>query len=55
MQKRGKPKSIELFAFGDASEKAYATAIYVKGTYEDGTSSSNLVISKTRVTPMTSD
>ena len=52
-EKRGVPKSIELFAFGDASEKAFATAIYVKGTYNDGTSSSNLVISKTRVTPMT--
>ena len=52
-EKRGVPSSIELFAFGDASEKAFATAIYVKGTYKDGTSTSKLVISKTRVTPMT--
>jgi len=51
-KQKGMPKSVELFAFGDASNKAYAAAVYVKGTYKDGTSSSELVFSKTRVTPI---
>ena len=49
---KGMPKTAELFAFGDASNKAYAAAIYLKSTYEDGSSTSELVFSKTRVTPI---
>ena len=51
-KEKGMPKTAELFAFGDASNKAYAAAIYLKGTYEDGSSTSELVISKTRVAPI---
>ena len=49
VQKR--PKKIEIFAFGDASNKAYATCVYLVGTHEDGTFSKNLVISKSRIAP----
>ena len=48
------PVRVNLFAFGDASIKAYATAVYVMGTYSDGTSSVELVLSKTRVAPIKS-
>jgi hypothetical protein len=50
--KKGKPKAIDLFAFGDASIKAYATAIYIRATYVDNSRTSTLVLSKTRVTPL---
>jgi hypothetical protein len=51
-EKQGKlPLKLELFAFGDASVKSYATAIYIVGTHEDGSFSTNLVYSKSRVAP----
>ena len=49
---KGFPKQIDLMGFGDSSEKAYATAVYIKGTYADGGSTMELVFSKTRVTPI---
>jgi len=49
---KGMPKRVELLAFGDASIKAYATAVYVKGIYTDNSSTCTLVFSKTRVTPI---
>ena len=33
---KGPPKEVEIFAFGDASKKAYGTAIYLVGVHEDG-------------------
>jgi hypothetical protein len=51
-EKQGKlPLKLELFAFGDASVKSYATAIYIVRTHEDGSFSTNLVYSKSRVAP----
>ncbi len=51
-EKQGKlPLKLELFAFVDASVKSYATAIYIVGTHEDGSFSSNLLYSKSRVVP----
>jgi len=49
---KGEPVKCDLFGFGDASIKAYATAIYLRATYADGTHSSSLVRSVTRVTPV---
>lgn len=49
----GKPLKIQLFAFGDASINAYATAIYIVGIHENGTITSNLAFSKTRIAPLT--
>jgi hypothetical protein len=49
---KGTPEKIELLAFGDSSEKAYAATIYIKGTYKDKSSSVELVFSKTRVSPI---
>lgn len=49
---QGKPLYIKLFAFGDASCKAYATVIYIAGYHEDGTISTNFAFSKTRVAPL---
>ena len=40
---------MELNAFGDASEVAYATAIYVRVVPKEGKASTSLVMSKTRV------
>ena len=40
---------MELHAFGDASEVAYATAIYIRVVPKEGKASTNLVMSKTRV------
>jgi hypothetical protein len=48
----GAPSSISLFAFGDASVEAYATAIYIIGRYQDGTATSELVLAKSRVAPI---
>jgi hypothetical protein len=50
---KGNPIRCDLFAFGDASNNAYATAIYIKAHYLDNTSTSSLVLSKTRVAPLT--
>jgi hypothetical protein len=45
-QEQKNPVKIKLFAFGDASVRAYATAIYIVGFHEDGSVSSNLAFSK---------
>ena len=49
---KGTATRVTLFAFGDASIKAYASAVYIVGTYPDGTGSAELVFSKTRVAPI---
>ena len=46
-----KPTKLAIFAFGDASNKAYATCIYLVGVHEDGSHSSSLVLSKSRIAP----
>ena len=40
---------VELHAFGDASEVAYATAVYLRVVPEEGKACTSLVMSKTRV------
>ena len=40
---------VELHAFGDASEVAYATSIYIRVVPKEGKASTSLVMSKTRV------
>jgi Pao retrotransposon peptidase len=49
---KGAPSSISLFAFGDASVEAYATAIYIVGRYEDDSATSELVLGKSCVAPI---
>ncbi|XP_055615063.1 uncharacterized protein LOC129761367 [Toxorhynchites rutilus septentrionalis] len=44
---------IELHCFADASDRAYGSCVYMKTTSGDGTSVSNLVISKSRVSSLT--
>ncbi len=51
-QEQKNPVKIKLFAFGDASVRAYATAIYIIGFHEDRSVSSNLAFSKSRVAPL---
>ncbi|XP_068713051.1 uncharacterized protein [Montipora foliosa] len=48
---RQNPK-VELHAFGDASEVAYATAVYLRVVPEEGKACTSLVMSKTRVAPV---
>ncbi|PFX12586.1 hypothetical protein AWC38_SpisGene23429 [Stylophora pistillata] len=43
---------VELHAFGDASEVAYASVPHLRVAREDGKASTSLVISKTRVAPV---
>lgn len=38
--------------FGDASEVAYATAVYVRVVPEDGKACTSLVMSKTELAPV---
>ena len=45
------PVSVELHGFADASNEAYAAVIYVRATYPSGSPSSEIVISKSKVTP----
>ena len=45
-------KQATVVAFGDASEAAYGSAVYVKSTYIDGTIECNLVMAKSRVAPL---
>ena len=48
----GQNPKVELHAFGDASEVAYASAVYLRVVREDGRASTSLVMSKTRVAPV---
>ena len=43
---------VELHAFGDASESAYASAVYMKSVDREGTPHITLMYSKTRVAPL---
>ena len=46
------PIDVQLHGFSDASEHAYAAAVYLRSAYEDGTVISRLVASKTRASPV---
>lgn len=46
-----KGATIQVHGFCDASEKAYAAAVYIRITSDDGVVSSNLLTAKTRVAP----
>jgi len=46
------PEKVDIFAFGDASKIAYATAIYVVGYHKNGQKTASLAFSRTRVTPL---
>ena len=46
------PTQVELHGFSDASEQAFAAAIYLRAIYRDGSITTRLVASKTRVAPM---
>ncbi|XP_028413524.1 uncharacterized protein LOC114536361 [Dendronephthya gigantea] len=48
----GKVLSIQVHCFSDASEKAYAAAIYLRSKYESGLVDVNLIAAKTRVAPL---
>ena len=41
----------ELHSFGDASEEAYAAAVYLRNVYRDGSTKMQLVIAKTKLAP----
>jgi len=47
-----RPRHYELHGFSDASEHAYAAAVYLRTTYTDGSISVTLIASKTRVSPV---
>lgn len=44
--------NLQLHAFGDASERAYGACVYLVADLGDGTSTSSLVLSKTKVAPV---
>ena len=44
--------TMEIHAFSDASEKAYSAAVYARYEYLDGSFSSRLIASKTRLAPL---
>ena len=46
------PTNIQIHGFSDASEHAFAAVVYLRCVYEDGTITSRLVASKTRVSPV---
>ena len=46
-----KPATVELHGFSDASMEAYAAVVFIRATYPTGSPSTQLVISKTKVTP----
>ena len=46
-----KPVTVELHGFADASNDAYAAVIFIRATYPTGPPSSEIVVSKTKVTP----
>ena len=47
-----KPKSIQLHGFADASKEAYGAVIFIRATYNTGAPTVELVISKSKVTPL---
>ena len=49
--RRQKPATVELHGFADASVEAYAAVIYIRATYPSGPPSSEIVTSKSKVTP----
>ena len=49
---KARPREIELFGFCDSSEQTYAAAVYAKINI-DGHSQTSLVMSKSRVAPLT--
>jgi len=51
-QVKMKDNTCRIFAFGDASKKAYATAVYLVWSNDIGETASHLVFSKTRVAPL---
>ena len=51
--KNSKPvTSVTLHTFSDASEKAYVTAVYTRHEYEDQSVTTQLIASKTRLSPL---
>lgn len=51
---RMQPNStVQIHGFSDASQEAYGVAFYVRVETDDGSTTSNLVFSKTRVAPLT--
>jgi hypothetical protein len=48
----GPIKRFELHAFGDASDKAYGAALYVRTIYEDDTFVHRLLIAKSKMVPL---
>ena len=51
LQGLGSVDKVELHGFGDASQKAYGSAVYLCAESQDGSRVSNLVIAKTWVAP----
>lgn len=43
---------VEFHGFSDASSRAYAAAVYLRATGDDGTSSVHLLVAKTKVAPV---
>ncbi|XP_064633651.1 uncharacterized protein LOC135491609 [Lineus longissimus] len=48
----GEISSIELHGFGDASEKAYGAAVYIRVVDQNGYTAARLVMSKSKVAPV---
>ncbi|KAL9978596.1 hypothetical protein ACROYT_G016131 [Oculina patagonica] len=46
------PVEVQIHAFGDASEHAYAAVVYLRSCYEDGRIHVSLAASKSKVAPM---
>ena len=46
------PAEVQLHGFSDASEQAYAAAIYLRAIYHDGSVTTRLIAAKARVAPM---
>ncbi|XP_055701775.1 uncharacterized protein LOC129801041 [Phlebotomus papatasi] len=46
------PKSVQLFAFSDASERAYAACVYIRSIDTENNVSSRLLCAKTKVAPL---
>ena len=46
-----RPNNIQLHGFSDASQQAFAAAVYMRSTYDNGHVEVNLVASKTKVAP----